>query len=167
VAVGGTKRLKHGLFYGSYDLNLDPKHRLLVPSEVRRSINIERDGESFFVIVGTNKKPWLYVEKYYQEMAEQPADMLPSEDELAFNQLFYGMATRLILDTQGRILLPDKILKKTGIEKEITLVGNKEHLEIWNRTDWAVRETDLELQREEIVRRMKQVRVEQSALPRE
>jgi MraZ protein len=39
-------------------------------------------------------------------------------------------------DNQGRILLPDRLLKRAGIEKEVTLIGVQDHLELWNRRDF-------------------------------
>lgn len=159
--------MKHATFYGSHDLSLDGKHRLLIPSEVRRSINIERDGESFFVTIGVNKKPWLYTEKYFNELSDQPAEIFPGDDELAFNHLWYGSATRVILDVQGRVLLPATILTRTGIDKEITLVGCGDHLEMWLRNDWLARLAELDQKRDEITKRLKEAKIAKNPTPAE
>ena len=167
VVAGQTDRpnVKHATFHGAFDLSLDSKHRLSIPSEVRRAINIERDGESFFVTIGVNKTLWIYTEKHFIELGERPAEMFPDEDELALNHLWYGTATRTILDTNGRILLPDRILKRTGMEKEITLVGCGDHLECWLREPWLAREAELDLKRDEITRRLKEAKVVRTETP--
>ena len=149
---------KHAVFFGSYDLTLDSKHRMLIHSEVRSCIVPERDGEAFFAIVGLNQKIWLLTESAYADQAEQPLDMIPGEDEMAFNQLWYGMTSKLAPDSQGRVLLPEKFLVKTKTGREVVLVGMRDHLEIWNRTDWAAREIELEAQRMEIAERIKKSR---------
>ena len=141
---------KQAVFYGSHDLTLDPKHRLSVPAAVRRCIVPERDGDAFFAIIGLNKKIWLFTENAYIDQAEQPLNMTPGDDEMAYNQLWYGTATRVEMDGQGRILIPDKILKKTETTNDVTVVGNRDHLQIWNQQDWLAREAELEAKRSEI-----------------
>jgi MraZ protein len=39
-------------------------------------------------------------------------------------------------DKQGRVLIPEKMRQRTALQKEVTLVGVRDHLEIWNRPEW-------------------------------
>jgi DNA-binding transcriptional regulator/RsmH inhibitor MraZ len=48
----------------------------------------------------------------------------------------FGMASLVEWDKQWRVLIPDKTLTRTGISKQITLVGAGDHLQLWNRADW-------------------------------
>ena len=150
--------MRHPLLFGEYELTIDDKNRLLVPAEIRRSIPPEF-GEAFFVVVGTNRVPWMYPEKYYEDLVTQvPADVTPAEDLLAFDQLHFAMTSKLPWDKQGRILIPDKTLKRASIGKEVTLIGARNHLELWNRTDWEVRREELEKRSPEIEARAKAAR---------
>jgi MraZ protein len=147
------------LLFGSYDLTIDDKNRVLIPSEIRKAIVPERDGEAFFLIVGINRRPWFYPERYYEELVfQQKPEITPGEDALAFDQMNFGMANKIPWDKQGRLVMPDKMLKRTEINKEVTLVGSRDHLELWNRADWAAREEELDQQRVEIALRAKQAR---------
>lgn len=147
------------LLYGNYDLSIDEKNRLLVPSEIRRAIDPESDGEAFFLVPGINRRPWLYPEKYYESMADRMrSDIAPGEDALAFDQLNFALATRLEWDKQGRILIPEKLMRKTGLDKEVTVIGARDHVEIWNRNDWAGQEEELERRRPEIAARIRQTK---------
>ncbi len=129
--------MQHAIFIGEFELSIDHKGRLLCPAELRRCIDPARDGEAFYLVVGVNRKPWLWPEKTYERIVSQEeSDLTPDEDELAFNQIYFAMASRVEPDKQGRILIPDKVLRRTGTEKEITLIGAKDHLELWNRPDW-------------------------------
>jgi MraZ protein len=149
--------LKHGLLYGSIELSIEEKNRALVPSEIRKQLNPERDGSALFLIVGLNRKIWLYAEKYYESLAaEQKQEISPGEDALMFDQMTFSMAEKREWDSQGRIVLPDKLLKRTGTNKEVTLIGARDHLELWNRADWEAWELELDRRRSEIAQKARQ-----------
>jgi MraZ protein len=132
---------------------------MLVPSEVRKSIDPERDGEAFFLVMGVNRVPWLYPERYYEQLVSRdPGDVTPDEEKLAFDQMNFAMASRLEWDKQGRVLIPDKTLKRTGTGKEVTLIGVRDHLELWNRSDWEARREQLLNRSSEVARLAKQAR---------
>lgn len=145
------------LLFGNYELTIDDKNRMLVPSEIRKAIDPETDGDAFFLVTGINHKLWLYPEKYYEALAlRMQSEMAPEEDMLAFDQLNFAMASRVEWDKQGRILVPERVLKKSGLGKEITLIGMRDHAEIWNRADWDARIDELDQKRAEIAVRAKQ-----------
>lgn len=153
--AGGPKTLR--LLYGNYELTLDDKNRLLVPSEIRKALDPNSDGEAFFLVTGTNDKLWLYPEKYYESLAGQiRSEMAPEDDLLAFDQANFAMASKLEWDKQGRILISERILRKAGLSKDVTLLGMRDHVEIWNRADWEKRAEELDQRRNEIAVRAKQ-----------
>jgi MraZ protein len=136
--------VQHAILYGEHELLLDEKNRLLVPSDIRKSLVPERDGDAFFLVVGQNRKPWLYTEKYYEFLVSSgEQQLMPNEDVLAFNQYYFAMASRQELDKAGRILIPEKTLQRTGIKREVTLIGAKDHLEVWNRPEWEHKREEL------------------------
>jgi transcriptional regulator MraZ len=154
--------MRHPVLTGEFELNIDEKNRLLIPSEVRRSINQAEHGDGFFLVMGVNRRPWLYTERYYENLVTAaPADITPEQDLLAFDQLHFAMASRIEPDGQGRLLLPQKILKRAAIQKEVTLIGVRDHLEVWNRADWDARIEELERQASEIAVAAKRQRQQQ------
>jgi len=62
----------------------------------------------------------------------------------------FGLADKVEVDKQGRILIDAKTLRRTGTNKEVTLVGVRDHLELWNRQDWESWVEELERRRSEI-----------------
>jgi len=157
--VDRETNLRHLVLYGEYELTIDDKNRMLGPSEVRRSIDPERDGEAFFLVVGVNRIPWLYPERTYEALiARDPAELTPEEDSLAFDQMNFAMASRLEWDKAGRVLIPDKTLRRTGLGKDVTLIGVRDHLELWNRAEWETRREALLARSSEIALRAKQAR---------
>jgi MraZ protein len=128
------------VLYGEYELTIDEKNRLVLPAEIRHALDPERDGEAFFVVIGENKWPWLYPERCYEEMVAKISDvMTPGEDKLAYEQLRFSMADKVSFDKQGRLNVPPNCRRRTPLAKEITMIGVKNHLELWNRPDWEIR----------------------------
>ena len=144
--------MRHPVLYGEYELLIDDKSRLLIPSEVRRAIVPDVHGDAFFLMPGINKMPWLYVERYYEELvARVPQEMTPAMDMLAFDQLHFARASRVEPDKQGRIVMPEKVLRRANIKREVTLIGVRDHLEVWNRDEWDAHRDQLEQRNAEIV----------------
>lgn len=152
--------MRHLVLYGEYELTIDDKNRMLIPSEVRKSLDSERDGDAFFLVFGTNRRPWLYPERQYErQVAEIQQDLAPTEDVLAFDQMLFAMASRLEWDKQGRVLIPEKTLRRTGLNREVTLIGVRDHLELWNRDEWETQREALLARSSEIALRAKQARL--------
>ena len=151
--------MKYGLLYGSHELTIDEKNRLLIPSEIRKQLSSDGESEKLFLIVGVNRKIWAYAEQAYEALCERQISQLsPDEDELMFDQMNFASASRVEWDKQGRILIPDRTLKRTGTDKEVTLIGARDHLEVWNRSEWDAWETQLDQQRAEIAKKARQAR---------
>jgi MraZ protein len=127
-------------FKSSWELTCDAKNRMPIPAEVRRQLDPERDGEAFILRIGTNRKLWLFPERYYEQqyLTRESLDDTASEDELALQYMRYAMIWRLPIDAQGRILIPEKVMKQTGLGREVALLGMLHRLEIWDRAEWDV-----------------------------
>ena len=145
--------MRHLLLIGEYELSIDEKNRLLIPSEIRKSMDPNRDGDAFFLVLGLNRKPWLYPELLYEQMVfQERPEITPGEEQLAFDHVNFALASKLPMDSQGRLLIPEKTLRRSDLQKEVTLIGARDHLEIWNRTDW-------ESWREELVKRSAEIAI--------
>ena len=157
VQSSGTtqKELSVRPLFGNYELTLDEKNRLLVPSDIRKAWNPE-DAESLVIVPGVNRKLWLYTEKFYEQMAARmESELAPEEDKVLNDHMNFGRAQRIEMDKAGRILIPEKMVKKSELQREVMVVGSRDHVEIWNRSDWSAHEEDLENRRSEIAARAK------------
>ena len=151
--------MRHLLLIGEYELNIDDKNRLLVPSEIRKSMNSDRDGDAFFLVLGLNRRPWLYPERAYEAMVAQvQQDITPGEEQLDFDHVNFALASRLEWDSQGRLQLSEKTLRRSELGREVTMIGARDHLEIWNRADWDSRREQLLARSAEVAIRAKQAR---------
>jgi len=152
--------LRHLLLIGEYDLTIDEKNRLQIPAEIRKSMNSERDGDAFFLVLGLNRKPWLYPERYYEQIVFQAQpELTPGEEQLDFDHVNFALAEKRDWDSQGRMVIPEKTLRRSELTREVTLIGARDHLEIWNRSDWEARREQLLSRSAEVAIRAKQARM--------
>jgi MraZ protein len=126
-----------GVFTGEFELSLDEKKRLMVPRSIRDQLDPGKDGDSLYIALGMNRRLSVFTERQYEQLSKTlESTLIPDVNLHAFKLMHYGLATQVTMDTVGRITLTDKQVKRAGLDKEITLVGVEDRLEIWNRADW-------------------------------
>lgn len=144
-------------FTGEYPLTVDDKGRLLIPSDVRREIDEERDGKGLMIVIGQNDKPWIYPENFYKtRVAPESSEAVVDPDLLNYTLLLYSRARRVVPDKQGRIVLPDEgTFDRNSMGRELMLVGNRNHLQLWPREEWLTYRSQLVQQSQELSRRFR------------
>src|SRR5262245_32360388 len=60
-------------------------------------------------------------------------ELIPDDDELTFQEMFYSMAVRLEMDKQGRVVLPEESIQRAGLGSEVVLTGAGKHLVLWSK----------------------------------
>lgn len=137
--AGGWHAAEDGgpFFIGQFPLTVDDKGRMLIPSDVRKELDDDRDGKNFILITGPNGQLWLYPEKFYKErVAPEFGGPVPDADEMDYSLMLYGTSAKLTPDKAGRVLLPDIAVDREWLGKNVVLVGVREHLELWRLDDW-------------------------------
>lgn len=125
------------LLTGEFEHTLDEKNRLFISNKLRSQIDVKEYGGDFYLAMGANGVLCLYPEKYFQQIAFAGAPGTAAPDEVvAFERMTFAMASRVELDRQGRLLLPEKTKKRANLGSSLTLVGVRDHIEIWNSEDW-------------------------------
>jgi MraZ protein len=122
-------------FVGTFELTIDAKSRLSVPHAIRSKMNCDTDGRSFYVVPGQRRGTLaIYPERYFEKIrAEVPPPEQLSEDGHEWRQFEYSQSALLDPDGQGRILIPERLLKRAGIGREVTLIGVQDRMELWDR----------------------------------
>ncbi len=122
---------------GEYEHTLDEKNRLFISNKLRSQIDVEQHGSSFYLAMGANGILCLYPEKYFQQIALAGAPGMAAPDEtVAFERLSFALASKVELDRQGRLLLTEKLRKRAKLSSTLTLVGVRDHIELWNTENW-------------------------------
>jgi len=125
------------LLTGEYQHVIDDKSRVLVSNRLRIQIDADEHGSNFYLVLGANGVLCLYPEKYFEQMVLSLAPQTTAPDEaVAFERMSFALASKVELDRQGRLLLNETLRKRAGLKDQVTLVGVRDHIELWNRDDW-------------------------------
>lgn len=121
------------MFFGRYDCTIDAKGRLNFPAKFRDAM-----GESFVVMEWLDRclfaLPMAEVEKLSERLG---ADELMDSWEITGD--LFSTACEVTPDKQGRILLPAELRRYAGLEKSVTIIGNRSHAELWDTAVWEAR----------------------------
>jgi len=125
------------LLTGEYQHVVDDKGRVLVSNKLRSQIDADEHGSDFYLVLGANGILCLYPQKYFEHIALAVAPGAAAPDEaVAFERMSFALASKIELDAQGRLLLNDKLRKRAGLKDQITLIGVRDHVELWNSESW-------------------------------
>ena len=120
--------------HGEFKLRIDARRRLALPNDVRVQL-AAAGSDAFITVAGRNQKVWLYPERYFERAVASGE----GEGATGFPLAMFGLAiaTRLQIDRRGGVTLPDKLLNHFAIFDEVSLIGVRDHFELWERTEWA------------------------------
>jgi len=125
------------LLTGEYEHIVDGKSRVLISNKLRNQIDADEHGSNFYLVLGANGILCLYPEKYFEQIVLAVAPRATAPDEtVAFERISFALASKVELDKQGRLLLNEKLRKRAGLKDHVTLVGVRDHIELWNSESW-------------------------------
>ncbi len=123
-------------FIGEFEATVDAKVRVLFPSALKKQLSPDA-MERFVLNRGFEKQLNLYPSNVWNEIT---ADMnklnLFDKDARDFYRMFHNGATEMIVDGQGRLLLPQRLVAFAGIKKEVVFYGYANRIEIWSLTEF-------------------------------
>jgi MraZ protein len=135
-------------FAGEYKCSLDNKKRVNIPSNVRRIFVPEAENTIVFTRGFEGVNLYAYPLNEWQRLTKILRTLNPLEKKTRdFIRLFVGVAFYATMDSQGRVMIPERILKMGKIEKDLLIIGSLSKIEIWNPkiyNDYLVKE-DLSL----------------------
>jgi len=134
------------MFLGEYQHTLDAKGRLSLPAKLRNQM-----AGSFVVAKGL--EGCLYVssseayERFLGQLTER-GDFGAKHRQV--RRFFTAGAHEDELDSAGRITIPAGLREFAGLERDVTVIGNGDRIEIWDTAAWAAYNGETEGRIEEV-----------------
>ena len=120
---------------GTYEHSIDAKGRLFIPAKLREEL-----GVTFYLAMGVDECLAIYPQETWNRFTEKFAS-LPMSQSAAMRPLFAN-ASKCELDSQGRIVIPQKLRKYAGLEKDAVIIGVHDRAERWSAETWNAREEE-------------------------
>ena len=146
-------------FRGSEEVKVDGKGRMSIPARFRRIFEAgdpdrpahpdRKSDDRTRLIVVYGPESWKKLEFYTVEAAERIDDEIDrlkrgSPERLWLETLMNGMATEAEIDGDGRLVLPQKLRDKIGLENEAFFTSKGDYIEVWNPANHSEASTLLE-----------------------
>ena len=138
------------MFQGAVTLSLDAKGRIVVPARFRAALAPE--DRPVVLTAHPHKCLLVYPEAVWAPIRERIV-ALPGLDPrtAALKRLLVGFAQEEELDASGRVSVAASLRQWAGLEKNVWLVGQGTHFELWSEAGWqAQQEAMLALSAEDL-----------------
>lgn len=128
------------MFQGATALNLDAKGRMAVPARHRDSLLAAGAGR-LVVTAHPHRCLLLYPATAWEPIRAQilAAPGLQVESAMV-RRLLVGFAEDVEVDAAGRLLVSPALRQYAALDKEIWLVGQGSHFEIWSAAGWKAQQ---------------------------
>lgn len=121
------------MFIGTYEHTIDEKSRLTLPARFREGI-----GDGVVLARGLDGNVAVYPRETWTMTVEARISALDplSREARELRRFFFSGAAESNVDRQGRILVPTVLTRHAGLERDVIVAGNYDHLELWQPAAW-------------------------------
>ncbi|WP_411343180.1 division/cell wall cluster transcriptional repressor MraZ [Paenibacillus sp. WLX1005] len=120
------------MFMGEFQHNIDDKGRIIIPAKFRELL-----GQSFVMTRGLDHCLFIYPLEEWSLLEQKLKSLsLMKADARAFTRFFFSGAAEGEWDKQGRVNVPSNLRQYAQLDKECTIIGVSNRVEIWSRSVW-------------------------------
>ena len=125
------------MFQGAAALSLDAKGRLAVPSRHRESIVAASANGTLVLTAHPHRCLLLYPLPAWEPIRDKVLAAPSLEQQSAFlKRLLVGFAREEEMDAAGRVLIAPELRQYAALEKQVWLIGQGTHFELWSDAGW-------------------------------
>ncbi|MCC6535119.1 MAG: division/cell wall cluster transcriptional repressor MraZ [Burkholderiales bacterium] len=124
------------MFQGATELSLDAKGRLTVPAGQREALLVQAEGK-LVATAHPHQCLLLYPRPAWEPIRAQIMAYSSLERQTSMVQrLLVGFAKDVDMDAAGRLLIAPELRRYASLEKQVMLVGQGSHFELWSLESW-------------------------------
>lgn len=131
------------MFQGATSLNLDAKGRMAIPARHRDALLKSAEGH-LVLTAHPHRCLLLYPAPDWEPIRARILAAPSLEAQSAkLRRLLVGFAVDLDMDAAGRVLITPELRQYAGLDKEIWLVGQGTHFELWSDAGWKQQQEEI------------------------
>ncbi len=116
----------------SFGHAFDAKGRITVPAEWRQPFF----ESNLFVFPSSDRCLKVYPASWLGNLQEKVSTLKAADPQRKGVEYLATTAQSATFDTQGRIMVKEKLREGAGLKKDAVLVGCLDHFEIWDKAAW-------------------------------
>jgi len=123
------------MFRGRFEYALDDKGRVKIPSKFKDTLY--KKDLKVLVLTIFDDCIYAYPQDVWEELEKKAVNLpLTNKSARRFKRMFFASAQDVNIDSQGRILIPPVLRNDSGITKDVVVLGNLDHIELWPKANW-------------------------------
>jgi MraZ protein len=131
------------MFQGATSLSLDAKGRMAVPARHRDAL-VAAAGGRLVLTAHPHRCLLLYPAPAWEPIRAKILAAPSLEPKAAMlRRLLVGFAVDMDMDSAGRVLVSPELRQYAGLEKEVWLVGQGSHFELWSDAGWKKQQEEI------------------------
>ena len=132
------------MFQGAAALSVDAKGRIAVPARHRDAL--VPDGAPLVITAHPHRCLLVYPQHAWEPISRQIAAMPGLDPRTAtLKRLLVGFAQSETLDGAGRALIAPSLRQWASLDKQVWLVGQGSHFELWSDAGWQAQQEAMQL----------------------
>lgn len=131
------------MFQGATSLSLDAKGRMAVPARHRDAL-VAAAGGRLVLTAHPHRCLLLYPAPAWEPIRAKILAAPSLEPKAAMlRRLLVGFAVDMDMDSAGRVLVSPELRQYAGLEKDVWLVGQGSHFELWSDAGWKKQQEEI------------------------
>lgn len=128
-------------YYGSAENKLNSKGQVAIPARFRSVLPEEEKNTNYVIIRGENNSClYMYTHRQFGVIKDNVRQVALDTGDREFFRDFMAAACPVDVDTQGRFVLPQLLMREAGIAGPgILFLGVDDRIEIWEPGVYAAR----------------------------
>ncbi len=119
-------------YYGSAENKLNSKGQVALPARFRSVLPEEDQSRNFVLIRGEVQCLYLYTHRQFVKIKDNARRYAEERGDGDFYRNFMAEACAVEVDTQGRFVLPQSLMRVSGIKGPgVLFIGVDDRIEIW------------------------------------
>lgn len=120
-------------YYGSAENKLNTKGQVALPARFRGQLPDSDQNRQYVILRGEGSCLYMYTHRQFAAIKDNARRFAEETGDSAFYRSFMAEAHAVEVDTQGRFVLPQHLMKATGIAGPgVLFIGVDDRIEIWN-----------------------------------
>lgn len=141
------------MLIGEYIHTIDPKKRLSLPSKFRKEL-----GKKVVITRGLDNCLFVYSINEWKKISDKLAELsIGQSDTRGFNRFILSGAVEAVIDSLGRILVPDFLRDFASLKDKVVFAGVQTRVEIWNEKEWSQYKKKIEQQADSMAEKLGEI----------